>query len=91
MVVVEVEELAQQEDSSRSVDAGRKAEACEDIEDEDEDDFGEYEAAAGMDRQAVGSVDRMGASTGAAAEVVAVSARRHAPWTAVCLEAEALG
>lgn len=88
-IAVGVEELAEQEDtSSRSSDIARKVEAGEGI--EDEDDVGGDAAAAGMDRQAVGSVDRMDANAGVAAEVVAGSARRHAPWTAVCLEVEEL-
>lgn len=90
VVGFEAVELAEEEDSSRSVDIARTAEAGEGIEEEDEVD-GDAAAAADMAIRAAGSVGRMDASTGAAAEVVAGSARRHAPWTAAWLEAEALG
>lgn len=85
VLVVEVEELAEQEDSSRSLDIARKVEG---IEDEVEDEVGGAAAAAGMDRRAVGGVGRKGMSMGVAAKAAVGSARRHAPWTAVCLERE---
>ncbi|KAM0703103.1 hypothetical protein Q7P35_009801 [Cladosporium inversicolor] len=76
VLVVEVEELAEQEDSSRSLDIARKVEG---IEDEVEDEVGGAAAAAGMgDRRAVGGVGRKGMSMGVAAKAAVGSARRHA-------------
>lgn len=72
-----------QERSSRLADRSRRA-----VEDEDEDGLGGDAEAAGRDKLAMGSVDRMGVSMAAVAEVVVDSARRHAPWTAVWLEVE---
>jgi hypothetical protein len=84
-VVVEVD----QEDSSRFADIARKVEAGEGI--EDEVGFVDDAAAVGRDRLAAGSVDRMGVSMAAVAEVVVDSARRRAPWTRVGLEVDELG
>jgi hypothetical protein len=88
VVVVEAEELAEQEGSSRLAEVTHKAEAGMGlgIVDEDEDELGGDATAAGMDRRAVGSVGKTGASMAVVAEVAVGSARRHAPWSSVCLE-----
>ena len=87
-----VEELAEQEGSSRLADIARGVEAGEGVEDEDAVGGGGGAAAAavGRDRLTSGSVGRADVSVGVAVEVVVGSARRHAPWTPVWLEAEEL-
>lgn len=84
------EELAEQEDSSRLADIARRVEAGEGVEDEDAVGGGVAAAAVGRDRLTSGSVGRADVSVGVAVEVVVGSARRHAPWTPVWLEAEEL-